>query len=304
MCNGCKNYAARLASQGMTPASRLIEKAIAWARDRADVRRLVLVGSRAEQQRPDELADVDFQVHTTNVAAYTASADWLLPFGTQVVCVRDRYFDGPIHVPTRLVIFDEGVKVDFAFYPAGTVSSGLRQGRPHLVLIDKDPSPPIAPTHDFDRVNPPTEDEFRRVVEEFWFEAWHVAKYLARGELWLAKMRDWATKQFLLVMIGWNSRFAHGQTIDPDAEGSRDTMDRNTWRALHGTFTAFERDEAWKGATATRNLFRELATQTALSLGYTYPSKTDAQISRLIASIAEGAGFPPSRDEARPPDRL
>ena len=48
----------------------------------------------------------------------------------------------------------------------------------------------------------PAESEFRRVVEEFWLEAYHVAKYLARDELWLAKERDWATKRFLATMIG------------------------------------------------------------------------------------------------------
>lgn len=288
----------------MNPADRLIERAVAWARDHEDIRRLVLVGSRAELVQPDELADVDLQVYTTNAAAFTDDARWLSQFGAPVVCVRDRYFDGPVHVPTRLVIFEDAVKVDFAFYPAGTTSSGIRHGRPHVILIDKDPAPDIAATHDFDKVDPPQEEEFRRVVEEFWFEAWHVAKYLARGELWLAKMRDWATKQFLLTMIGWHDRFAEARSIDPDAEGTRDAIEPSTWRTLHRAFTGFERDDTWRGTTVTMELFREVAMRTALSLGYTYPSETDAQLSRLIAAIADAAGFRPSRDEAPPPDRL
>ena len=170
------------------------------------------------------------------------------------------------------------------------------------MLLDKDPAPPLS-AHDFARVDPPREDEFRRAVEEFWFEAWHVAKYLARGELWLAKTRDWATKQFLLMMIGWNGRFAHGRTIDPDTEGTRAAMDPASWQALCATFAGCERDAAWRAAMATMNLFRGLARPTALALGYRYPSETEAKMSRLIAVIAEAAGLPTSRDEAPPRDR-
>jgi len=70
------------------------------------------------------------------------------------------------------------------------VSGGIRAGLAHRVLVDKDAAfaheavgPPLV------RPELPADAEFRRVVDEFWFEAYHVAKYLARDELWRTKLR-------------------------------------------------------------------------------------------------------------------
>jgi len=91
-----------------------------------------------------------------------------------------------------LVLFAGGVKVAFAFYPAGVVSHSVRAGLAHRVLLDKDGAArePRAEPVAIGR-RPPSAAEFARTAEEFWFEAYRVAKYLARNELWLVKSRDW-----------------------------------------------------------------------------------------------------------------
>jgi aminoglycoside 6-adenylyltransferase len=273
----------------VTPADRIVERAIAWAVDDPDIRRLVLVGSRARLINPDALADVDLQVYAVTTARYTEDERWLSAIGDPWVCVRDEYADGDVRVLTRLVIFDGGVKVDFAFYPAGSVSTGIRSGLAHRTLVEKEAAP--APSPSIPQIVRPSEAEFRRVVEEFWFEAWHIAKYLARDELWLAKARDWAAKEFLLTMIAWHEQFARGRAVDPDAVGKREAFETETWRALHASFAGFTRGESWQAAVVTMDLFRRLATETAAALDFTYPSDVDANLSALMASIAESAGL-------------
>lgn len=255
----------------------LLRKIIGWAESDPDIRRLLLVGSRAREANPDELADVDVQVYSQRPDRFTDDQRWLSDLGDVAVCVRDEYADGIVRVPTRLVVFTTGAKIDFAFYPAGALSTGIRAGLPYRTLVDKDPGDPAASAIGMRRaVAPPDATEFRRVVDEFWFEAYHVAKYGARGEMWLAAERDWATNQFLLRMICWHERYVRGRIIDQDDEGKRATMADDTWQGLQRSLADFD---------SRMDLFRRLATETAPALGFTYPADVDSRLSALIESI-------------------
>jgi aminoglycoside 6-adenylyltransferase len=266
----------------------MIDVLTGWAEEDANIRRLVLVGSRAQPNAPDDLADVDVQVYCDSQARFTHEDGWLADIGQVWLSVSDEYRDVGVHVSTRLVIFDGGVKVDFAFYPAGPVSR-TTLGLPHRVLVEKDvvrraiPPPGEAP-------DPPAVDAFRRVVDEFWFEAYHVAKYLARGELWLAKSRDWATKQWLAQMIDWHERVAGGRVPHAHAAGTRAAIGDETWQWLRGTFGAFDAEESWQALYATMSLFRRLAVETAAAQGVVYPMDLDARLSGMIVTIRRRGG--------------
>jgi aminoglycoside 6-adenylyltransferase len=275
----------------VSAAGELLPRLVVWASQDANIRRLVLVGSRARDAAPDELADIDLQVYARTPDGYTGDEGWLSGIGRPWLCVRDEYVDEGHRVPTRLVLFDQGVKVDFAFYPADAVSAGIRAGLAHRILLDKDGAAggartePFAPVHD----RRPSEAEFSRAVEEFWFETYHVAKYLARDELWLAKSRDWATKQFLLRMIGWHEQVALGRPHDADSAGKRRSMNTDTWETLHDVFARFGREESWRAMFSSMDLFRRLATRVAETLGYGYPFDVDANISRFLAGLRDAS---------------
>jgi aminoglycoside 6-adenylyltransferase len=271
----------------VAPADEIVARLTGWAAADANVRRLLLVGSRAAATSPDDLADFDVQVYARSIEPYVGDQSWLTQIGRIWVCVADEYPDGAIRVPTRLAIFDGGVKVDFAFYPAGQLSSGLAAGLPFRILLAKDPSA------DSERPTPvaarprlvPDELAYRRLVEEFWFEAYHVAKYLARGELWLAKSRDWATKQMLETMIDWHERIVHGRRERTDTAGRRSYIGADIWQALPATFGAFEQEDTWRAARETMHLFRRLANDVAAKSGYTYPADVDRNISEFIRGL-------------------
>ena len=145
----------------------------------------------------------------------------------------------------------------------------------------------------------PDEAAFRGLVEEFWFEAYHVAKYLARNELWLAKCRDWSTKQLLMRMIGWHERYARGKTQHPHVDGTRAVTSEDTWSALLGTFAAAGPAESWLALSKTTALFRQLAHDTATALQVHYPVEVDRTLAGLIASVAnQSAARERSRGES------
>lgn len=271
----------------MSTAGHILSRVVAWATGEANVRRLILVGSRARVERPDDLADIDIQVYAETSEPYTQNKAWLTTIATPWLCVRDEYVDGDVTIATRLVIFEGGVKVDFAFYPASVVSCGVGAGLAHRILLDKDGGgcseamatpPSIQPA-------PPDEMEFRRIVEEFWFEAYHVAKYLTRDELWLAKSRDWATKRFLWRMIEWHEQIVRGHAPDALSEGRRASVSADTWTTLYGTFSGFGREESWSAMLATTRLFQRLSADVAATLGFADPAETDRNMSQLILSL-------------------
>jgi aminoglycoside 6-adenylyltransferase len=238
------------------------------------VRRLVLVGSRARPDPVDDLADIDLQVHTDAADRFTRDEAWLHGIGRVWVCVRDAYMEAGLEVPTRLVIFDGGVKADFAFYPARKLSRAESVGRAHRVLLEKQgppaseaspapvTRPPPVKTDSATGPEPADETEFRRIVEEFWFEAWHVAKYLARRDPRRAEQRGRALQVFLLRMREQHARIGGARTI-PVSDPAED------WDAL-------------RAATAA---FRRVGTEVAAAEGYRYPVQVDANVDAFVARL-------------------
>jgi aminoglycoside 6-adenylyltransferase len=126
----------------------------------------------------------------------------------------EQYGEANEVVPTRLVIFEHGIKVDFAFYTLALLPK-MRWSGSYRVLLDKEEISTHIKNALRDEIRLPTEEEFATVCKEFWFEAYHVAKYLKRDELWLVKFRDWSAKTFLLRMIEWNEQGRHNWNYQP-----------------------------------------------------------------------------------------
>jgi len=66
-----------------TPAYEpLIEKFVAWAQTRLDIRAVIVLGSRARDDRPaDEWSDLDIVILVTDPKPYLTRTDWLKSIG-------------------------------------------------------------------------------------------------------------------------------------------------------------------------------------------------------------------------------
>ena len=273
----------------MSTADEILANIIQWGQEEESVRALVVVGSRAQAGPMDELADWDVAVFAQTREPYIQDNKWLSRIGKVWVCISDKYEEMGEAVPTRLVIFEGGFKVDFALYPTAMFST-IEWDRSYKVMLDKDSlatNPKIVA--DGVRHNPPTETEVVNVIREFWFEAYHVAKYLKRDELWLVKSRDWATKELLLKMIEWHAQANHRWAYDTKYMGKHLKVwaDAGTWEALHRAFAHFDSADSWRGLLATMNLFRQLAVETSEVLGFTYPQDVDQKITGFIVRLQE-----------------
>src|SRR5690606_14925836 len=125
----------------------------------------------------------------------------------------------------------------------------------YQVLVDKDglaaqlePSPFKRPT-----TQPPTFDEYDFTVREFWFEAMHVAQYIAARELWTAKFRDAEVKYALLRMLEWHGQFVLDNTIYHTGKRLYEWSD--SWEASHNIWGHFDAADSWRAFFETINLF-------------------------------------------------
>jgi aminoglycoside 6-adenylyltransferase len=269
---------------------------VEWASGRPDVVALIMTGSRA---RPDGIVDAfsdyDLEIFTTDPSVYTSSDEWMREIEDVWVYLPTTSSRGR---ETRLVVFQGGKKVDFSIWPAGALERTVElqklddlYERGFRVLADKTgvashlPSPSYAPPVR----HAPAETEFRAAVEEFWFEASHIPKYLKRDDLWVVKHRDWTMKQLLLRMAEWHAIASHGAGYDTWHLGIRmkHWVPPEVWQRLQGVFGRFDAADSGRALLETISLFRDLATETAVLLQYQYPQAADEAISGYIREVED-----------------
>jgi len=279
----------------------LLASIVAWAQATANVRALIMTGSRARGDgRVDEFSDLDIEIIADDPEPLMRDDAWWRAFGRVLVhlptIIRPRH-------ETRLVFYEGGMKVDFSICGRERVgvmveSQALNRlyERGYRVLVDKDGITGRLPaaTGSFVPNELPAQAEFVAVVNEFWFEAAHIPRYILRDELWVVKFRDWTMKQQLLKMLEWHAIARNEQPVDVWHIGThmRDWVDETTRGEMRVIFGAFDAASSWRALLATTELFRRLATETAALAGLEYPAGTDADISAYIAGfegrIAEG----------------
>ena len=166
----------------------------------------------------------------------------------------------------------------------------------YRVLVDKDGrtqgmAAPFSRPLEYER---PSEDDFHRTIEDFWHEAHNIAKYLARGDLWSAKFRDWESKKVLLRMIEWHAHAKYGWQHDTSHLGKRMSswVDPEILQSLHESFAHFDARDSWNALLATVRLFQRIAPETADRLGYRYLDDVDRNMGGLIRAMNERSAQP------------
>jgi aminoglycoside 6-adenylyltransferase len=271
-------------------ADRMLERILQWGAADPVVRGLALTGSRAGPAPPDALADLDVQVYARPVARLEETDGWLEALGAVWVRVRDEYQDGGARIKTRLVIYDSGTKVDFSLHDARAMSERVGGSFPVHVLLDKDGVTTGAPA----RTARPARgrEEYTAMTQEFWFEAYHVSKYLARGDLWPARARQEALLARLLPMLEWRYELVRG--APPPADGKALT----SWAPEVASRMAdlYPRPDvaaSWRVLFETLDLFREVAREVAAAAGLPYDSAADRLITAFLVGLRDGSGEAP-----------
>lgn len=256
----------------------MLEKIIEWGKKEESIKALILLGSRASHYSVDSYSDYDIAVFCNYSKLYTESEEWLSQFGNVLVCVKEKIAIKRKIFPTRLVIFESGVKVDFSFFPiqilnqiAHSNSLPDEYNLGYKVLLDKaSRTDGMLPPQFVVKARKPSEKEFQEVVKEFWFEVYHVGVYLKRRDLWSVKFRSWAAHSFLLKMIEWHAEAENDWRFSPPPIGKRmgSWVSEDLWKDLNGVFAHLDAEDSWKALFNMMELFRHITAETARSLRF------------------------------------
>jgi aminoglycoside 6-adenylyltransferase len=150
-----------------------------------------------------------------------------------------------------------------------------------MVLVDKDDltvglQPPTFAAY---LPSPPTEQDYRAVIDEFFNDSAYVAKHLWRENLFPFKLNlDYIMKfQCLRRMLEWRMEIEHGWSVRPGAYGQhlKEHCTRDLWSPLESTYVGAGVEENWLALFNTIDLFRTVAVEVAEHLGFAYPHDLD-----------------------------
>ena len=259
-----------------------------WARLEDAIRALVVTGSLARiDGTTDEYSDLDLQVIACDIKRYIEDDRWLDHLG-------DVWIRYPLHhdAPYRLVWFSGGIKVDFQFLASDAIQGDQLTNeytRGYQVLVDKDdlfrdlpPSP-----RSFPQAPPPSATEVQAAINEFWFEAIHVAQFIRRREFWVVKHRDWTMKSDLLRMLDWHTRLVRREPINTWTLGRRIAhwADEETYATVHRIWAGWDALALWDALLIQLELFSRLSLELANALQIKHDERRFRKIDAYIHQL-------------------
>ena len=279
----------------------MLEKIVSWANKNDRVRAVILSGSHASKGKTDQLSDYDLALYGSGFDFINDDC-WLTEIEQYWICIHDHFNFWGYDIPSRLTIFDSTSKVDFSFHPLKLLRQLANTEKlpdcyqiGYKILLDKDGmlTKMKAPEMIGFIIKKPGPEEFRKNTDEFWFEVYHVAKYLYRGDIWTAKSKDWDSKERLRQMLQWNESSKRNWNFSAKDNGKemKDWIDKHIWEKLGTCFGRFEPEESWQTLDNTIKIYREVTVETANCLEYEYDQQSDNHISQFIEDLKINSGI-------------
>ncbi len=273
----------------------ILSSILTWANREESVRAVLMVGSRGRPGQQDKFSDFDLSIFGSDFD-YIGNDEWLEVISPVILCIHDQFKWGESTIPTRLTIFGDHTKVDFSFHPISLLGEMVinqvltpTYDSGYQVVLDKDGMAKQLPKPLFQsyQILLPDKEAFQVAIDEFWFEAYHVAKYLAREDLWAAKSRDHAMKIWMLRMLQWNAAAGAPSEIKAKHEGRQlgDWIRVQWLDKLEDCFSGWNSISQWQALTACIKTFANLSRETAALLGWYYPEKPESGLMDYILQL-------------------
>lgn len=274
----------------------LIDKIVALAQADENIRAVILEGSLAAQFQVDQLSDYDINIYALDYERYLLDDRWLSQLGDVLIYQKEQFQFCDTIIPTRLVLFRDRERVDFSFWHYTLLAEMVRGEKQYesycngyQILVDKDRlaeqlEPPNGAGF---LISPPSREEFLQTIYDFWFEAYCVAKYLSRGDLWYAKLiENRYIKDYLFRMVLWNHQSARAWQADRilHTEGKRfeKWASSELINAAAQCFSRYDVGESWDSLFAMVDMFQRLARQTSHRLRIEYPERVEQDMTNYL----------------------
>jgi aminoglycoside 6-adenylyltransferase len=255
-----------------------------WAKRTTNVRAMILTSSRAQPHAvTDDFSDYDIELFVKDLRMFQRDT-WLSSFGSVMVRwpLKPTTTWSPDWI-TRLVLFEDGVKIDFQITDVATVKPVMREYG-FTAIVDKDRlTTNLRKPRRVFRYRKPSKEEFQTVVNEFFWECTYVAKSLWRDELFFAKFSFDNVLRFrcLQPAIEWYIGMHHRWSVDGKYLGRtfKEFLASGDWRELESTYAGALIEDNWKALFNVIAFFRRIANAVAIELDYRYPAELDRKVS-------------------------
>lgn len=254
---------------------------------------LVVIGSQARQDTPaDAYSDLDMIMVVDDPAPFLDTDEWLDNIAPHHISFVEYTIDGQRE---KRVMFEGALDVDMVVIPLDYARTAMAApallsifSNGYRVLVDKlglvdgvSENVPASEAYAF-----PTEAAFGNMVQDFWYHCIWTGKKLLRGELWAAKFCvDVYMKNLLRSMIECYEHTRHGLLYNT-WHGGRFLdrwADADIRKALTDTFARYDRADMVRALHVTMDLYRRVASASAMTLGYPYPDGADAFATQWVS---------------------
>ncbi len=265
-----------------------------WANHNEFVRTAIMTSSRTNKESNiDFLSDYDIELYVSDLDSFTKDDHWLNIFGDIMVRwpfkARSTGDDDWI---TRLIMFEDGVRIDFQITALKAVVD-TRYINGYTVLIDKDSKAKNIPKPTYKEfyIHKPSKDEFEAIVNEFWWDVYYVPKYLWRDELPFAKyMLDHILHyEFLHKVIDWYIGYKNNWDIETGVMGKKykSLLSEKDWTEFEAIYCGGGMKENLIALERITSLFRRLSIELSQALAYDYPYDVDKKVMSFCREIME-----------------
>jgi|SRR5690554_6246258 len=272
---------------------------IEWSENNKDIRAVLLTSSLVSPLAPvDEFSDLDIELVFENNTKYILDNNWTRNFGNPIAMVEEdeTYFD--YKHAMKMVLYDDYVKVDFKLYGKSNFLKEVNQNElpkdwdiGYKVLIDKDEITQNLkkPTYQVSIIKKPTEQKFRQVLNDFWWDTVYVAKSLVRDELFYAKFssENNIRTDYLMPLIEWYIGNEHDWKITTNKFGRlfKKYLTPEMWEKVEQTFSGSDINDNWNALFAMADLVTEIGNELSKKMDYEYPTKLEADIRKYLNEL-------------------
>ncbi len=262
----------------------VLKKLKEWAEKSESVKVLILTSSRvaSSDSHIDQFSDYDVAVYVDTLSNFN-NDEWLEFFGDVLV----KWPEKPRSTMnkewvTRLVLFESRLRIDFQITDRlDILPSDYDLG--YQIIVDKTGITKNFPqaTKTKHLIKKPSEEEFLTLINDFFWDATYVPKYLWRNSLFFTKfMFAQLHFEYLEKMLEWYIASQHDWKVGTDVHGKyfEKYMDEPTWEEIKQTFTGVDTEENWKVFFKLTELFTKFAKHLAEKLNYDYPKEQEEKM--------------------------
>ena len=260
------------------------------------IRAVLLTGSRANAKIiPDKYQDFDIIFIVIDPQSFISDHSWTTIFGEKLIgqlpdeMILDN--NGTKSVGFHyLMLFKDGNRIDLTLFPVDKMKDQFHREGMSVTWLDKDklfPAKDVANDSHY-LIKKPTEKQFLDACNEFWWVSTYVAKGLLRNEMTYSKeMLERIVRPMFMKIIEWyvGCKTEFSVSFGKGGRFMKNFLPGSIYDRMLQTYSDHHPENNWKALFVMMDVFSELASSVANSLGFHYHVNEEKNVITYIQQL-------------------